>query len=49
MKNLYIFTLNKTCHGSHPNTAPGQVFAFPEQLLNDLGVICVKKFCKFLR
>lgn len=28
MKNMYNFALNNTCHGSHLNTAPGQVFAF---------------------
>lgn len=27
-KNCYIFDNNNTCHASHSNSAPGQVFAF---------------------
>ncbi len=27
-KNCYTFITNNTCHASHLNSAPGQVFAF---------------------
>jgi len=27
-KNCHIFDTNNTCHASHQNSAPGQVFAF---------------------